>query len=84
MAILRVIANHVDVESLSLDNLPPSHQLRAFKIVYIAPMKALAAEIVQKLSKRVGWMGVVVKELTGDMQLTKAEIASIDTLLFLQ
>ncbi|KAK7529744.1 Sec63 Brl domain-containing protein [Phyllosticta citricarpa] len=45
-----------------------------FKIVYVAPMKALAAEIVEKLGKRLAWLGVQVRELTGDMHLTKAEI----------
>ncbi|KAK4541154.1 hypothetical protein LTR36_008228 [Oleoguttula mirabilis] len=45
-----------------------------FKIVYVAPMKALAAEITDKLGKRLAWLGVQVRELTGDMQLTKAEI----------
>ncbi|KAH9813422.1 Sec63 Brl domain-containing protein [Melampsora americana] len=47
-----------------------------FKIIYVAPMKALAAEIVRKMGKRLSWLGLVVKELTGDMQLTKAEINS--------
>ncbi|KAK5127281.1 hypothetical protein LTR08_004459 [Meristemomyces frigidus] len=45
-----------------------------FKIVYVAPMKALAAEITDKLGKRLAWLGIRVRELTGDMQLTKAEI----------
>ena len=40
-----------------------------------APMKALAAEIVRKLGKRLHWLSVKVRELTGDMQMTKAEIA---------
>ncbi|ODV88104.1 hypothetical protein CANARDRAFT_26259 [[Candida] arabinofermentans NRRL YB-2248] len=45
-----------------------------FKIVYVAPLKALAAEIVEKFSKKLNWLGIQVRELTGDMQLTKAEI----------
>ena len=45
-----------------------------FKIVYVAPMKALAAEITDKLGRRLAWLGIQVRELTGDMQLTKAEI----------
>ncbi|KAI5782700.1 Sec63 Brl domain-containing protein [Geopyxis carbonaria] len=45
-----------------------------FKIVYVAPMKALAAEIVEKFGKRLKWLGIEVRELTGDMHLTKAEI----------
>ena len=38
-------------------------------------MKALAAEIVRKLGKRLAWLSIKVRELTGDMQLTRAEIA---------
>ncbi|KAK3050163.1 putative steryl acetyl hydrolase mug81 [Extremus antarcticus] len=45
-----------------------------FKIIYVAPMKALAAEITDKLGRRLAWLGIQVRELTGDMQLTKAEI----------
>lgn len=39
-----------------------------------APMKALASEIVRKFSRRLAWLSIKVRELTGDMQLTKAEI----------
>ncbi|KAJ8290873.1 hypothetical protein GJAV_G00018670 [Gymnothorax javanicus] len=45
-----------------------------FKIVYVAPMKALAAEMTSYFSKRLEPLGIAVKELTGDMQLTKGEI----------
>uniref|UniRef100_A0A9J8B1F6 DEAD/DEAH-box helicase domain-containing protein n=1 Tax=Cyprinus carpio carpio TaxID=630221 RepID=A0A9J8B1F6_CYPCA len=45
-----------------------------FKILYVAPMKALAAEMTNYLSKRLVPLGIAVKELTGDMQLTKGEI----------
>jgi antiviral helicase SLH1 len=45
-----------------------------FKIIYVAPMKALAAEITDKLGKRLAWLGIKARELTGDMHLTKAEI----------
>ncbi len=45
-----------------------------FKIIYVAPMKALAAEITQKLGKRLAWLGIQVREYTGDMHLTKKEI----------
>ncbi|GFG05046.1 putative helicase mug81 [Aspergillus udagawae] len=49
-------------------------QVDDFKIVYVAPMKALAAEVTEKLGKRLAWLGIRVRELTGDMQLTKREI----------
>ncbi len=45
-----------------------------FQIIYVAPMKALAAEMVRNFGKRLEPLGILVKELTGDMQLTKAEI----------
>ncbi|KAJ2369024.1 activating signal cointegrator 1 complex subunit 3 [Coemansia sp. RSA 2610] len=45
-----------------------------FKIVYVAPMKALAAEVVEKYQSRLKWLGIQCRELTGDMQLTKAEV----------
>ena len=45
------------------------------KIIYVAPMKALAQEVVAKFSERLASLGLRVRELTGDMQLTKREIA---------
>ena len=33
--------------------------------VYVAPMKALAAEIVEKLGSRLAWLKIQVRELTG-------------------
>ncbi|KAJ3184262.1 DEIH-box ATPase [Geranomyces variabilis] len=49
--------------------------LDAFKIIYIAPMKALVAEMVGNFSGRLEKFGIKVAELTGDRQLTKAQIA---------
>ena len=45
-----------------------------FKVIYVAPMKALAAEITEKLGRRLAWLGIQVREYTGDMHLTKKEI----------
>ena len=50
-------------------------QLDDFKVIYVAPMKALVSEMVDNFSKRLRPFGILVRELTGDMQLTKAEIA---------
>lgn len=52
-------------------SLPPASQ---YKIIYVAPLKALAAEITAKFAKRLGWAGVKVRELTGDMKLTRKEV----------
>lgn len=49
--------------------------LDSFKIVYVAPMKALVQEMVGNFSKRLEPYGVTVSELTGDHQLTKQQIA---------
>lgn len=46
----------------------------AVKCIYVAPMKALAQEVVAKFSERLKPLGFVVKEFTGDMQLTKSEV----------
>ncbi|KAG8652395.1 DExH-box ATP-dependent RNA helicase DExH14 isoform X2 [Manihot esculenta] len=45
-----------------------------FKIVYVAPMKALAAEVTTTFSRRLSPLNMVVRELTGDMQLSKNEL----------
>ena len=44
------------------------------QIIYVAPMKALASEMVQNFGRRLAPLGISVRELTGDMQLTKSEI----------
>lgn len=46
----------------------------AFKMIYVAPMKALVAEMVGNFSKRLEPFGLKVRELTGDVSLTKSEI----------
>ncbi|GMM30843.1 putative RNA helicase [Martiniozyma asiatica (nom. inval.)] len=61
----------VDGEGLNIDI-----DYDEFKIVYVAPLKALAAEIVEKFSTKLAWLGIQVRELTGDMQLTRSEIMS--------
>nr|GLL37108.1 DExH-box ATP-dependent RNA helicase DExH12-like [Ipomoea trifida] len=45
-----------------------------YKIVYVAPMKALVAEVVSNLSNRLQVYGVNVKELSGDQTLTRQQI----------
>ncbi|KAG6435879.1 hypothetical protein SASPL_100760 [Salvia splendens] len=45
-----------------------------YKIVYVAPMKALVAEVVGNLSNRLEPYGVKVRELSGDQSLTRQQI----------
>ncbi|NXU50371.1 ASCC3 protein, partial [Turnix velox] len=65
LTILHEIRQHVQHGVIKKDE---------FKIVYVAPMKALAAEMTNYFSKRLEPLGIIVKELTGDMQLSKGEI----------
>lgn len=51
------------------------------QIVYVAPMKALAAEMASNFSRRLLPLGLSVRELTGDMQLTKSEIMETQMLV---
>ena len=43
------------------------------QVVYVALMKALAAEMAKSFTKRLDPLGILVRELTGDMQLTKRD-----------
>ena len=58
-----------------------SFDLSSFKIVYIAPMKALVQEVVANFSKRLASYGVVVRELSGDSSLTRQQIAETQLLV---
>ncbi|KAJ7507670.1 Sec63 Brl domain-containing protein [Mycena galericulata] len=80
LTILRVLDQH---RSATSGNLPIASTINksSFKIIYVAPMKALASEIVRKFSKRLQWLSIQVRELTGDMQLTKAEIAQTQVIV---
>ena len=51
------------------------------KVVYIAPMKALAQEVVGKFSSKLKALHLIVRELTGDMQLTRAEAESANVIV---
>lgn len=63
LAMLQTIGAH-----LKSDNKP---DLSKFKIVYIAPMKALVNEMVLGFQKRLEPYDMKVAELTGDTHLTK-------------
>ena len=68
LAMLRTIEQFMD---------PDSKRIRkdAFKLVYIAPMKALVQEIVGTMSMKLSSLGLTVAELTGDSHQTKQEIS---------
>ncbi|XP_059178780.1 activating signal cointegrator 1 complex subunit 3-like [Physella acuta] len=72
LAIIREIKQHLSQGVIKKDE---------FKIVYVAPMKALAAEMVRNFGGRLQALGITVKELTGDMSLTKQEILNTQMLV---
>ncbi len=47
---------------------------KSFKIVYVAPMKALVSEVVGNFQRRLADYGIIVRELTGDTHLTRQQI----------
>ncbi|KAI0731785.1 Sec63-domain-containing protein [Fomitopsis betulina] len=68
LAVLNELSKYRDEQTGAFD-------LDSFKIVYVAPMKALVQEMVGNFSSRLGVFGVKVGELTGDSQMTKQQIA---------
>ena len=80
VALLATVAHFRDV------GLIPGHGSRAVetgkKVVYIAPMKALAQEVVEKFHSILNpALRLIVRELTGDTQLTRAETESANILV---
>ncbi|CAK75634.1 unnamed protein product (macronuclear) [Paramecium tetraurelia] len=74
LAILQELSKRVDQKEKRLKD-------QDFKIVYISPMKALASEIVEKFQTKLRYLGVKVKEFTGDMQLSKKELQETHIIL---
>ncbi|KII91381.1 hypothetical protein PLICRDRAFT_135522 [Plicaturopsis crispa FD-325 SS-3] len=57
------------------DEATGTFEMDSFKIVYVAPMKALVQEMVGNFTARLSVFGIKVGELTGDSQMTKQQIA---------
>ena len=66
LAMLHEIGKHVNEDG----TINPDE----FKIIYIAPMKSLCAEMTGNFGKRLAKYGLVVNELTGDSQMSKEQI----------
>ncbi|KAK9455830.1 Sec63 Brl domain-containing protein [Dipodascopsis uninucleata] len=68
LTILRTISQYRDPDTGKI-------ALNDFKIVYIAPLKALVQEQVREFGRKLEAYGIKVEELTGDSQLTKEQIS---------
>uniref|UniRef100_A0A0K0DLR1 Activating signal cointegrator 1 complex subunit 3 n=1 Tax=Angiostrongylus cantonensis TaxID=6313 RepID=A0A0K0DLR1_ANGCA len=81
-------AGKTNIALLTILNIVHEHRMshghiakHDFKIIYIAPMKALAAEMTSSFGKRLTPLGLQVRELTGDTTLSKREIAETQMLV---
>ena len=86
VALLTVVAHFRDVGLLPQNrDAKDDYDFRSVdtgpKVIYIAPMKALAQEIVEKFSEKLKPMRLIVRELTGDMQLSRAEAESANVIV---
>ena len=75
LTLLREVGRHIGRDGRIRPDAEP------FKIVYLAPLKALATEVTTKFSRALSVLGVRVKELTGDTKLSRAEIAKTHILV---
>jgi pre-mRNA-splicing helicase BRR2 len=74
LAMLREIGKHRDPNTGAIN-------LEEFKIIFIAPLKALVQEQVGNFGARLREYGINVAELTGDRQLTKQQIAETQVIV---
>lgn len=84
LTVLRTV-NQYCTPTPSYDDEPQTFNIRKndFKIIYIAPMKALAAEIVHKFSSRLKWLGIQVKELTGIItEISISFLSNVQIIIF--
>ena len=68
LTILHEMSKHYDPQTQTFD-------LLSFKIVYIAPMKALVQEMVGNFTNRLKHYDMKIGELSGDAQMTKQQIS---------
>ncbi|VDP14627.1 unnamed protein product [Soboliphyme baturini] len=72
LCILRVLKNFAHNTEVDKAN---------FKVVYVAPMKALAAEMVRSMVSRLKTLGLTVNEWTGDVQLSQKQSAETQVIV---
>lgn len=74
LTVLKTLSRFYNTETKKLN-------LSAFKIVYIAPLKALVQEQVREFQRRLAFLGIKVAELTGDSRLSRKQIEETQILV---
>lgn len=74
LTVLRTLSHYYDENKATF-------KLKKFKIVYIAPLKALVQEQVREFQRRLSPFGIKVSELTGDSRLTREAIENTQILV---
>ena len=74
LTIMNVVSQAVDEPTGQID-------LSQFKIVYIAPMKALVQEVVKSFSLRLNPLGIQVGELSGDANIGREQMAKTQVIV---
>lgn len=79
LAILKALKHFIPdgIDTSSLEGV----DLSSFKVVYVAPMKALVSEVVENLGKRFRSLCISVNELTGDSSISHQEIARTNVIV---
>ncbi|KAI3388301.1 hypothetical protein SNEBB_003991 [Seison nebaliae] len=73
LTILREIGKHIQEDNTIEKN--------EFKMIYMAPMKSLVAELVESFSKKLSEYHLKVRELTGDSQMNREQIEDTDLII---
>ncbi|QLL34924.1 hypothetical protein HG536_0H02990 [Torulaspora globosa] len=74
LCVLRAVSTFINPDTNSLRS-------KQFKIVYLAPLKALVQEQVREFRRRLAYLDIKVEELTGDSALSRHQIAETQILV---
>ena len=74
LTMLHEIGRHTDPNTGELDK-------ASFKIVYVAPMKALVQETVINFGRRLKPFGITVAEMSGDVSLSRKQISETNVIV---
>lgn len=74
LCVLKAVSDFINTETGKLKS-------KQFKIVYLAPLKALVQEQVREFRRRLSYLDIKVEELTGDSNLSRHQISETQLLV---